>query len=215
MPASAPRRRLGADDRRRQLIDLGLELLSRRPAEQVQVDDIARAAGISRGLLFHYFPSKRHFQLAVVSAAAEQLAAVTEPRPEWGGPGPEVLRRGLEAFADYVDGHRRLYVGLVRGAAGADPALQAIFDRTRGLVVRRVLEGLGLDPATVAPTLRTAVRGWVGFVEESTLDRLTHGDPGRDELVGLQVAALVGLLPSVAPGLELDGAVRPGTVPPG
>lgn len=193
------RRRLGADARRRQLIELGLRLLSREPREQVAIDRIAEEAGVSRGLLFHYFPTKRAFHVAVVTAAADRLVELTEPDPAL--PAPERLRRGLEAYVGYVIENRELYVSLVRGAAGADEELQRVFDRTRGRIVDRIVASLGVAAAT--PLLRTAVRGWLALVEETTLDALRGGDVPHTDLVGLQEQALAALL-------EAAGVAPPG-----
>ncbi|HSR22664.1 MAG TPA: TetR/AcrR family transcriptional regulator, partial [Candidatus Eisenbacteria bacterium] len=184
--STGPRRRLDPDARRRQLIELGLRLLSRAPREQVAIDRIAEEAGVSRGLLFHYFPTKRDFHVAVVTAAAERLVRVTEPDP--GLPAPERLRRSLEAYVRYVIENRELYVSLVRGAAGADEELQRVFDRTRGHIVERIVANLNITGA--APLLRTALRGWLALVEETTLDALRGGDVAHDDLVGLQQRAL-------------------------
>lgn len=183
----AARRRLDADVRRRQLIELGLAMLSREPREQVAVDRIAKAAGISRGLLFHYFPSKRDYHVAVVRAAADHMLEVTEPDP--GIPLAERLRASLGAYIDFVAGNSALYVSLVRGAAGRDEVLQEIFDQTRARIADRITASLGVAGGT--PALRTLIRGWIGFVEESTLDWLRHRDLPRDALIALQERTLL------------------------
>ena len=190
----ARRRRLQSADRRNQLLALGLEMLSVRPADRLSTDDIAAAAGISKGLLFHYFPTKRDFHVAVVRAAADQLLAVTEPDPSL--PVVERLREALDSFVGFVEGNRDLYVALVRGAAGADPELQEIFDANRTAVAGRVLRAIGeTDPA---PLLVLAAMGWVGFVEESTLHWLRHGEVGRDALIALQERTLLDTLAATA-----------------
>lgn len=190
MSASAPtRRRLDPDARRRQLIELGLRLLARQPSAEVPIDRIAEEAGISRGLLFHYFPTKRDFHVAVVTAAAELLVDVTDPGA---APPQERLRRSLEAYVDYVTENRELYVALVRGAAGADEELQRVFDRTRGRFAERALAILGRPDA--GPLLRTAVRGWLALVEETTLDAPRTGAIDRAALVDLQERVLAGVL---------------------
>jgi AcrR family transcriptional regulator len=74
--------RLDPQARRAQLIELGLRMLSSDSPDRVPVDEIAEAAGISRGLLFHYFPTKRDYYTAVVQAAADRLVRQTEPDPE-------------------------------------------------------------------------------------------------------------------------------------
>jgi AcrR family transcriptional regulator len=76
--AHTPRTRLDPDARRAQLVALGLRMLSTRPLDKVAIDDIAAEAGISRGLLFHYFPTKRDFHVAVARAAAADLLARTD-----------------------------------------------------------------------------------------------------------------------------------------
>src|SRR5436305_13021702 len=73
--------RLDPEARRAQLIELGLRMLSSDSVDRVPVDEIAEAAGISRGLLFHYFPTKRDFYAAVAQEAARRLLVVTEPDP--------------------------------------------------------------------------------------------------------------------------------------
>lgn len=166
-------------------------MLSTRPLDQVAIDEIAAEAGISRGLLFHYFPTKRDFHVAVVQAAADDLCARTEPDPA--APPAERLRGSLEAFVDYVSENRDAYVSLLRGTAGGDPALRAVIDATRSRFAGRVLGGLGVaDPAP--PRLRLAARAWVAFTEEATLDWLAHEDLGRKELIELLDESLAALL---------------------
>ena len=76
--AAARRARLSTDARREQLVALGVEIFSERPFDDVSIDDIAAAAGISKGLLYHYFPSKRDFYVAVVRHSADEMQAITE-----------------------------------------------------------------------------------------------------------------------------------------
>jgi AcrR family transcriptional regulator len=179
--------RLDPEERRGQLIELGLRMLSSATPEQVPVDEIAEAAGISRGLLFHYFPTKRDFYVAVARAAADQLLDVTEPDPRLHH--MERLHESLASYVDYVAANEALYIALVRGAAGSDKELQAISEATRARVAERVIEALEL--VDVSPAVRTAVWGWVGFIEEATLDWLRHRDLDRDRLLAIQEQMLV------------------------
>jgi AcrR family transcriptional regulator len=187
--------RLDPEARRRQLIELGLKMLSCESSEQVAIDRIAEAAGISRGLLFHYFPTKRDYHVAVVRAAADHMLEVTAPDPDL--PVIERLRAGLMAYVDFVAANHALYVSLVRGAAGGDDELQQIFDQTRTRIVDRVVEALAMPPGGPA-AVRTVLRGWVGFVEESTLDWLGHRDLERDALVTLQEQVLLSSIETAA-----------------
>jgi AcrR family transcriptional regulator len=179
--------RLDPEERRSQLIELGVRMLSSESPDRVPVDEIAEAAGISRGLLFHYFPTKRDFYVAVAAEAARRLLEVTEPDPALDH--MERLHASLAAYVDYVAENEALYIALVRGASGSDKELQAISERTRAESARRVVESLGLDDPD--PALRTAVRGWVAFIEETTLDWLHSRDLDRDRLLAMQEQVLV------------------------
>lgn len=156
------RTRLAVDDRRAQLIQSGLAVFSARPFDEISVDDLAAAAGISKGLLYHYFPGKRDYYVAVLDHAAEALVRETTP-PARELPVPERLRRGLETYFDFVERHRGPFVALLRGGIGSDPEVAAVVERTRDAFVSRILEEL--PPAMDAPLLRMALRGWIGFVE--------------------------------------------------
>jgi AcrR family transcriptional regulator len=192
--ANAPRTRLDPEARRAQLVELGLEMLSTRPLDKVAIDDIAAEAGISRGLLFHYFPSKRDFHVAVAQAAAQELLDHTVPDPSLVP--MERLRAGVEAFVDHVTDNRDSYVAFIRGSSGGDPQMLQVYEGTRTAFTDRVIEGLGLA-TTPPPQLRAAVRGWVALTEEVTVDWLSRGELERDEVVDLIDDALVALVTKV------------------
>jgi len=80
---------------------------------------------------------------------------------------------------------------LVRGAAGSDRELQAISEATRAESARRVIDALDLDEPEPDPAVRMAARGWVGFIEETTLDWLRNRDLDRDRLLAVQQQVLV------------------------
>ena len=73
------RRRLSPEDRRAQLLALGAELFASLPYDEVHIEAVAEQAGVSRGLLYHYFPTKRAFFAALVREGAARMAADTEP----------------------------------------------------------------------------------------------------------------------------------------
>lgn len=188
-PPPSPRTRLDPDARRAQLVELGRRMLSTRALDTVAIDEIAAEAGISRGLLFHYFPTKRDYHLAVARAAAQDLLQRTEPDPSLDALAQ--LRASVAAFVDYVSENRDPYTAFIRGAAGGDPEARAVGDATREAFTQRVLARIAARPS---PRLRVAVRGWVAFTEEVTVDRMAGEALDRDELVGLIVEALVTLV---------------------
>lgn len=193
--ASTPRTRLDRDARRAQLVQLGLEMLSTRPLDKVAIDDIAAEAGISRGLLFHYFPTKRDFHRAVAEAAARDLLRRTAP--DLSLPPKAALRHSIEAYVDHVTENRDAYIAFIRGSGGGDAGLGEVSDDARAAFTARVLAGLGA--AQASDRLRAAVRGWVGFTEEVTVDWLSRGGLDRDELVAL-IGDALGALVKMASG---------------
>lgn len=195
------RTRFPIDERRSQLVRVGLQEFSRRPYDAVSIDEIAAAAGVSKGLLYHYFPSKRDFYIAVIEAAATELREVTEPEPELGE--IERLRVSLDAYLAYVEQHAEAYVALMRGGIGSDDQIRRIVDETRDVVVGRVFSRLGLN-GEPSPILRLTVRGWIGYVEAASLDWLERRDASLEELRDLLVTSLVVLM-----GIAQDLASRP------
>jgi AcrR family transcriptional regulator len=185
--AAARRARLSTDARRQQLVALGGEMFSERPFDDVSIDDIAVAAGISKGLLYHYFPSKRDFYVAVVRHSADEMEAITETDPQLAP--LERLSVGLDRYLDYVDTHARGYATVLRAGIGSDPEVAAIVERVRAAMARRILDDLGGED-TLPPGVRIAVRGWVGFTEAAVLEWLEHRDLTRDELRDLLIQAL-------------------------
>ncbi len=176
-----PRARLDVDERRAQLLALGLAMFSERSYDEVSIDDLARAAGVSKGLLYHYFPTKRDLYVAAIGEAARHLLDVTTS--DTGGAPEERLRRGLSTYLDFVELHGKAYVALMRGGIGSDPEVAAILEATRRTFAAHILEHVPRE--NMVPLLQTAVRGWIGFVEATSLDWAAQRTVPRDELVEL------------------------------
>ncbi|MEO9139166.1 MAG: TetR/AcrR family transcriptional regulator [Jatrophihabitans sp.] len=161
------RTRLSPEARRAQLIDLGVEMLATRRLDELSVELIATTAGISRGLLFHYFASKQEFHTEVARAAAAEMIRRTAPDPTL--PPVEALRGALSAFIDYVEENPDNYKSLVRGAASGDADMRAIFDATRDTLAQRIIGVIGELGLGLSPRADLAVHGWVAFVEECVI----------------------------------------------
>src|ERR1051325_8865737 len=97
------RRRLSTGERREQLLAVGARLFSESPYDEVWIEQVAEIAGVSRGLLYHYFPTKRDFFAAVVERESERMLRMTEAVP--GLPVHEQISTGLDAFLGYVESH--------------------------------------------------------------------------------------------------------------
>jgi AcrR family transcriptional regulator len=187
----AIRQRLSSEERRAQLVRLGLERIKSHPFDPVLLDQVIESAGISKGLLFHYFATKRDFLAAITESAAAELLAATEVDPERSP--AEQLRQGLEGYIGYIEQQPDSYVAIARGA-GSDERLFAIFEQTRSTLADRIVAGLVIEPA---PLLRLAARGWIAMVEEATLMWLRDQACARDELIEMLEMAALRVLPEV------------------
>lgn len=206
-PSTTPRTgvRLDVDERREQLLQVGTDLFSHRPFDEVSIDDIAAAARISKGLLYHYFPTKRDFYIGAVRHAADELRGLVEQDPML--PESEQLARGLSAYFEYVENRAEGYVTLMRSGIGSDPDVRAIVDDVRDYVVRLIVRALGVkgDPR---PVVGYAIRGWFGFLEQTSLDWLGGRPIDREELLQLPMGALAAILRAAAE-LDPDAGVDP------
>lgn len=164
---AAKRTRLNPEARRAQLIELGVEMLATRRLDELSVELIASTAGISRGLLFHYFSSKHEFHIEVARAAAAEMIRRTEPDIALAP--VDALRGGIAAFIEYVEENPDNYKSLVRGAASGDAEMRAIFDETRSTLARRIAGTIGDLGLTLSPRAEIAVHGWVAYVEECVI----------------------------------------------
>lgn len=202
------RERLQVDERRARLLEVGRAVFADRAPDDVSVDEIAAAAGISKGLLYHYFRSKRGFYLAVLADESEELLARIDRAALAVDAEPDDARAALEAYLSFAEEHRHGFGMLMRGGA-ADAEIAAILDGVREAVVARVLERLpARDPN---PLLAVALRGWVGLVERTTLewlDRDAKSPPiQRHEVVEL-LASLLGAT-ILAAGALLPPGIEP------
>lgn len=197
---TAKRVRLSPDERRTQLITLGVKMLGERAIEDISVSEIAARAGISRGLLFHYFPTKQDFQLAVVQQANAELLVRVVPDPGLGL--AEMLRDSVGRYIDYVSESRTSYLALLRGPTSSDPALADMVAQTRRAIVGIILSEAPLsDQERADPRLLLSVRGWVAFTEETTLSWLREETISRAALIDLLVESLLALSTAVNPAL--------------
>ncbi|HEV2782426.1 MAG TPA: TetR/AcrR family transcriptional regulator [Actinophytocola sp.] len=181
-----PRRtRLDAEDRRRQLIGIGLQLLATRPIHQITIDEVAASAGISRSLLFHYFPTKQDYYVAVVRAASRRL--LRRIAPDHDTPAPAQIHAIVSDYVTYLERRREPYIALFRSPS-ADDWVRSIHEETQDALTHRVLAALSPDPQP--PTITLVIRAWWSFAEELALTWTGTRPSNRDSLVDLLVKSL-------------------------
>ncbi|HEX6878414.1 MAG TPA: TetR/AcrR family transcriptional regulator [Nocardioidaceae bacterium] len=206
---SNTRVRLSPDDRRAQLLDLGIELLATRSLEELSIDLLAEEAGISRGLLYHYFRNKQEFHRAVVRRATDEMLVVTTPDPSLDA--LSRLTAGLAAYVDYVEANFEPFTSLVRGAASGDRFLREIYEDARSALTGRIFESLGELGLSDSPATRLLTNGWAAMVEESVITWVQERQVEKEELLRLLSAALPAVLKATSrpTGADPGGVSQP------
>ncbi|NOQ99953.1 TetR/AcrR family transcriptional regulator [Mycolicibacterium fortuitum] len=184
-------------DRRQLIIDAARRLFATRPYDQVTTAQVAKDAGVAYGLIAHHFTNKRGLYLAVMNEIAEEIAAVQTAAAPPGASLADQLRHALRSHIAHIDSYSGSFVALLRGALGADPEHQSAVEHLRWLGAQRILSALGItEPIT--STLRVAMHGWIGLLDEMMIDRISHRDVDIDVLVDLAAAALAVTLRTAA-----------------
>ena len=169
--------RLAPDERRRRLLEHAVELFAEHGYDELSMAAFARSAGISKPLLYHYFPSKRDlFEAALTQAAEEHLAKVS-PDTE-----------SLDAYLDWIEANPGAYEKLMRSAG--IPEVRELIDRVREETAGRIVAGLGDD----RPIVRAAVRGWLWSMDGVCLSWVGDGALTKDEVRALLLGTLTGAL---------------------
>ncbi len=205
--AGRPRRRirLDNDERRAQLLALARKAFSDRSYDEVSIDDLAGEAKISKGLLYHYFPTKRDLYVAGLREIADELVErVTSLPPD---AAPDVrLRNGLDAYLEHISQHSRAYVSLMRGGIAPDPEVVAVVEGVRTRLRENFLERMPFsDVLGPDPRFQIAIRGWIGFVEAATIDWCANPRMTRVDLRDLLAQILFSIMGVIAPQI-LKGA---------
>ncbi|MFD8522637.1 TetR/AcrR family transcriptional regulator [Streptomyces capillispiralis] len=191
------RRRLSTEERREQLLSVGARLFSESPYDEVWIEQVAEIAGVSRGLLYHYFPTKRHFFAAVVERESGRMLRMTAAVP--GIPAREQLTAGLDAYLEYVEAHAHGYRAFHRADAAGDQAVRRVYRRALAAQERQILAALAADPefgpvSGTRPDTRLAVRGWLAFTTAVCLEWLRGAELTREQVRDLCARALLGVL---------------------
>ncbi|MFF4784251.1 TetR/AcrR family transcriptional regulator [Streptomyces griseorubiginosus] len=192
-PAAPAYRRLSVEERRSQLLEAALGLFAHRAPEDVSLDDVAEAAGVSRPLVYRYFPGGKQqlYEAALRSAADELEQCFDEPLD---GPLLTRLSRALDRYLAFVDEHDAGFSALLQGGSVVETSrTTAIVDGVRRAAAEHILRHLGVGGPGLR--LRMTVRMWITAVEAASLIWLDEGKQPpvaelRDWLVEQFVAVL-------------------------
>jgi AcrR family transcriptional regulator len=195
------RRRLSPEDRRAELLALGAEVFGKRPYDEVRIDEIAERAGVSRALMYHYFPDKRAFFAAVVQDEADRLHEATNLFDPVGMTLFEEVKMGVLAYMAYQQLHPEsawaAYVGLGR----SDPMLLGVTDEAKNRQMEHIMSRVSEVLASTVPgeklesdverDLRVIVHGWLAFTFEVCRQRIMDPTTDADRMADACASSLL------------------------
>ena len=192
------RTRLTPDERRAQLVALGVAFLADNPLDELSIEDLSARAGVSRGLLFHYFGSKQGLHREVVRTARDSMLHATEPVADL--PPLERLRDTLARIVAFVREHRGTFYSLVRGVASGDEEVRSVVEEARGEQAERVTAVFLELGVPDGPLLRIALRSWIAFAEEALVESALGTDLPDERIVDFLERSARGVVDAVQQG---------------
>jgi AcrR family transcriptional regulator len=182
------------DTRRQHLLHAGVELLRTCTPDEISVEAVSRQAGISRGLLYHYFDDKDAFVVALLEQASAELRRALRPDPSLSG--RDQIAAGIDAFIDFAETHAAGFRAVLSGGV-VNRKVAAVVDRTRERDLAAFVAGIAAttgdpDAARDSPVLGVALHGHMHFMEGAVVRWLAHGEITRDQLRDLILRALDG-----------------------
>ena len=192
------RTRLTPDERRAQLVALGVAFLADNPLDELSIEDLSARAGVSRGLLFHYFGSKPGLHREVVRTARDSMLHATEPVADL--PPLERLRDTLARIVAFVREHRGTFYSLVRGVASGDEEVRSVVEEARGEQAERVTAVFLELGVPDGPLLRIALRSWIAFAEEALVESALGTDLPDERIVDFLERSARGVVDAVRQG---------------
>lgn len=209
-PAAAPRperaprwQRLDYEERRRQILECARRLFSERPYASVSTTELAREAGVARGLLHHYFGSKRELYLEVVRTL---VRVPSNPVPlQAPGRGIEVvIDESVDRWLTMLERNSGTWLAVIGGRGfGRDPEVEEILEEAREEAADRLIEALQTYEAARAPAeLRATIRAYSGFAEAASIEWLERRRLTREQLHTLLVETFLTLVRDLVPAVQ-------------
>ena len=206
MPTGASQRRtyLEAEERRAQILRVAAQLFSERNYDAVSTAEVAREAGVARGLVNHYFRTKRELYVAVVRSMLE-VPDDLFPAPADADQSERnaVLSDAVDRWLRAVKANRGTWLACIGAQGfGRDPELEAVLEDARRRIIDQLIALAWGPPSEATPEVRALMRGYEGFAQAITADWLTSGRLARREVHQLLVQGLVALVDEALPRIK-------------
>jgi AcrR family transcriptional regulator len=195
--------RLGPEARREQILAAARGLFEKKGYEAVSMSDVARAAEVTRGLVHHYFGSKRELYLEVVRSVLGE--APTLAAPESASSLEEMVERNANVVLDYLSSNRGMLLAIApSGDLGRDPEVAALADAARETAIDPVIANHFGD-SEAPPEARLVIRAFLGLVEAACREWLFRRRATRAQVEALLAQTILALLRDALPAVVAAG----------
>lgn len=207
--SARPRTRLDPSQRRRQLLAVAAELFRERGYSDVGLEDVAERAGVTRGLLHHYFGSKRALYLEVVEQGSK-IPSGARFLPEGAtGSLADLIAVSVEQWLQLIEGAGGLWVGGAMASGLGEVDVGQLLDGARDELVELMVVELPLPPDLDRDRLRAALRAFAAFLRSATDEWLVRRSIDRAEVAVLIGSTLLTLIEEVVPAMSQAAAGEP------
>jgi AcrR family transcriptional regulator len=183
---SKKREVLSRDARIQSILEASQRVFASRPYDEISIDDIALEASMSKGLLYHYFASKRDLYLETLRSVLAIMSQIPEEDPD--------LRACLHAFLARFEESPALARMVFRGGIGSDTEAEALLTDYRRRQFTLFCQSVGTNEAD--PLARLALQSWLVFFQEVCLQWLEQRDIPRERILVLLEESLRAILAS-------------------
>ena len=121
--------RLPAEERRRQLLDVALDIFAERGFHSTAMDEVAQAAGVTKPVLYQHFPSKRALYVELLEDVGNQLLTQLTGATDRASTGRQRVEDGFGAYFRFVDENRSAFRLLFGASVRNDPEFAVVADR--------------------------------------------------------------------------------------
>lgn len=181
--------RLSPEQRRAQIVEIAAEHFSRDGAAGASMSRIAVAAGVTRALVYHYFPGKEALLEAVLEREASRVLLATAPDPTMSQ--RQNIERALTAFFDHFAASSGSLRELYMPTAATAQTTKVLAAANHRVQIERLLTATGTDDTAEA---RIALGGWLALVEYTARSAVDATDVSRERLLAICLSALESVL---------------------
>jgi AcrR family transcriptional regulator len=197
--AGTPRTRLSPEDRRRQILEVARRQFASRPRREVTTASVAREAGVTRGLVHHYFGGVRDLYVEVLGQVSVDAVAI--PGRIEGLTREQRVARNVDAWLDWTEQNRETFLALARhGDSSPGPEVGRLVEAGRAAATDRIIAA-NSDLISDTPGARLAVRGLMAMHQAACASWFA-GETSRGQVHTLLTSVFLDLLSRTIPSLD-------------